>query len=331
MTGFPRYTQAPIFVRHVTATSPTVLSDTVGGLSLRTYGGEPLESVDQGQPKVFSGKKASYHRSMLLKVKKCIPSLLNFQFVVWIVLKMTCYMYKFSELAIAEVGFGHPDHLSRAQNMQSLIECSLQHVLGCNVEIRFKLVSCPVRKDARLKRQSFSFLNCSGRKQELSDSVVTDEDEAVRPGARETPLKGYTSSQQESPYIMQRVDSKPTVHGCEDDARSTLTSNRSMTDDLTRTCRSETNYSKGVSEQGRFDSIQEPDLQPNCFSRTLKLQKKLLSSGAAHTICLRIQPHNKMDFLPKKEFDTYFCAYEPYEQCSRSNSRATYSSRDDDL
>ncbi|KXG26579.1 protein STICHEL-like 2 [Sorghum bicolor] len=235
------------------------------------------------------------------------------------------------ELAIAEVGFGHPDHLSRAEKMQSLIECSLQHVLGCNVEIRFKLVPCPVRKDARLKRQSFSFLNCSGRKQELSDSVVTDEDEVVRPGARETPLKGYTSSQQESPYTMQRVDSKPTVHGCEDDARSTLTSNRSMTDDLTRTCRSETNYSKGVSEHGHFDSIQEPDLQPNCFSRTLKLQKKLLSSGAAHTICLRIQPHNKMDFLPKKEFDTYFCAYEPYEQCSRSNSRATYSSRDDDL
>jgi len=250
---------------------------------------------------------------------------------IWIVLKMIHYMYKFSEVAIAEVGFGHPDHLSRAEKMQSLIECSLQHVLGCNVEIRFKLVPCPVRKDARLKRQSFSFLNCSGRKQELSDSVVTDEDEAVRPRARETPLKGYTSSQQESPYTMQRVDSKPTVHGCEDDARSTLTSNRSMTDDLTRTCRSETNYSKGVSEQGHFDSIQEPDLQPNCFSRTLKLQKKLLSSGAAHTICLRIQPHNKMDFLPKKEFDTYFCAYEPYEQCSRSNSRATYSSRDDDL
>ncbi|PWZ45394.1 hypothetical protein Zm00014a_016653 [Zea mays] len=236
------------------------------------------------------------------------------------------------ELAIAEVGFGHPDHLSRAEKMQSLIECSLQHVLGCNVEIRFKLVPCPVRKDARLKRHSFSFLSCSGRKQELSDSVVTDEDEAVRPGARETPLKGYTSSQQESPYTMQRVDSKPTAYGCEDDGRSTLTSNRSMTDDMTRTCRSETNYSKGgVSDQGRFGSIQEPDLQPSCFSRTLRLQKKLLSSGAAHTICLRIQPHNKMEFLPKKEFDTYFCAYEPYEQCPRSVSRATYSSRDDDL
>jgi hypothetical protein len=114
---------------------------------------------------------------------------------------------------------------------KSLIECSLQHVLGCNVEIRFKLVPCPVRKDARLKRQSFSFLDCSGRKQELSDSVVTDEDEAVRPRARETPLKGYTCSQQESPYTMQRVDSKPTVHCCEDDARSTLTSNRCMIDD----------------------------------------------------------------------------------------------------
>jgi len=68
----------PIFVRHVTAASPTVLRDTVGGLSLRTYGGEPLESVDQGQPKVSSGKKASYHQFMLLKVKTNMPSQLNF-------------------------------------------------------------------------------------------------------------------------------------------------------------------------------------------------------------------------------------------------------------
>jgi hypothetical protein len=78
MTGFPRCTQVPIFVRHVTAASPTVLRDTVGGLSLRTYGGEPLESVDQGQPKVSSGKKASYHQFMLLKVKTNMPSQLNF-------------------------------------------------------------------------------------------------------------------------------------------------------------------------------------------------------------------------------------------------------------
>jgi hypothetical protein len=239
-------------------------------------------------------------------------------------------MSTFSELARAEVGFGHPDHLSRAEKMQSLIECALQHVLRCNVEIRFKVVPDPVTKDAGLKRQSFNFFSCSGRKQELSDSVVTDEEDAVRPGARETPLKGYSSSQQQSPYMIQRLDSKPTVHGSEDDARSTLTSDRSMTDDLTRTCRSETNYSKGVSEQGRFDSIHEPDQQPNCFSRTLKIQKKL-SSGAAQTICLRIQPHNKMNFLPKKEFDTYYCAHEPYEQCSRSNSRATYGSRNHDL
>jgi hypothetical protein len=77
MTGFPRCTQTPIFVRHVTAASPTVLRDTVDGLSLRTYGGEPLESVDQDQPKVSSGKKASYHRFMLPKVKTNMPSELN--------------------------------------------------------------------------------------------------------------------------------------------------------------------------------------------------------------------------------------------------------------
>jgi hypothetical protein len=69
---------------------------------------------------------------------------------------------KFSEVAIAEVGFSHPDHLSRAEKMQSLIEGVLQHVLGFNVEIRYKLVPCTARKDPRLKRHSFSLLGCSG-------------------------------------------------------------------------------------------------------------------------------------------------------------------------
>ncbi|KAG8065008.1 hypothetical protein GUJ93_ZPchr0004g38605 [Zizania palustris] len=98
------------------------------------------------------------------------------------------------ELAIAEVGFSHPDHISRAEKMQSLIESALQNVLGCNVEIRFKLVPRPVRKDAKSKKQPFSLLSCSGRKQELSDSAMTDDNEAVRHGTRETPLKGYSSS-----------------------------------------------------------------------------------------------------------------------------------------
>lgn len=52
----------------VTATSPTVLRDTVDGLSLKTSGGEPLGSVNQDQPEVFSRKKESYHQSMLPKV-----------------------------------------------------------------------------------------------------------------------------------------------------------------------------------------------------------------------------------------------------------------------
>ena len=51
-----------------TATSPTVPRDTVDGLSLKTSGGEPLGSVNQGQPEAFSRKKESYHQSTLLKV-----------------------------------------------------------------------------------------------------------------------------------------------------------------------------------------------------------------------------------------------------------------------
>jgi hypothetical protein len=73
----------PIFARHVTAASPTVLRDTVGGLSSRTYGGEPLESADLGQLKVSSGKKASYRRFTLPKVKTNMPSQLSFKILIY--------------------------------------------------------------------------------------------------------------------------------------------------------------------------------------------------------------------------------------------------------
>ncbi|XP_072972633.1 protein STICHEL-like 2 [Typha angustifolia] len=251
------------------------------------------------------------------------------------------------DLAIAEVGFSHTDHLTRAEKLQNIIASSLQHVLGCNVEIRLKLVPAPVRKDAKVKRQSFSLLSCSGRKQQLSDSALTDGEEDQMSAKGEPSFRVYSSNhgKQLSPFIQQLDvahmqeascfhDIKAITPGNEDtQSTGAVTSDISVLHNTTKRCRLEKDSSRKLGEEDQYVNVQEPEIQPSCFAKTLKLQRKFFSSDATHTICLRIQPHNKMDLsIPKKgAFETYFRTYEPYNQCSRSDSQFTYSSREENV
>ncbi|KAJ3675479.1 hypothetical protein LUZ60_004521 [Juncus effusus] len=71
------------------------------------------------------------------------------------------------ELAIAEVGFERPEFLAKAEKLQNLISNSLQSELGCDVQVRLKLVtSIPGKPIPKSKKPSFSLLNC--HKQSLS-------------------------------------------------------------------------------------------------------------------------------------------------------------------
>ncbi|KAJ4790582.1 DNA polymerase III subunit gamma/tau [Rhynchospora pubera] len=220
------------------------------------------------------------------------------------------------ELAIAEVGFGHPDLLSKAEKIQNLISTSLQHELGCDVEVRLKLVSSlPASHDTKSKKQSFSLLSCSRRQQDLSESGLTDIDD---------PTKLV-----EPPFIKLGPAS-----ASEDDTQRAVTikSTQSESDAMPKRFILQNEYnrcsSKAMSEDGQYGPhIKEPDFQPSCFART----RKLLRSD--HAICLRMQNQNKVGLaVSKKEYEAYFYAYDPtYTDCYGSNSQATLSSREENL
>ncbi|XP_020245746.1 protein STICHEL-like 2 isoform X2 [Asparagus officinalis] len=217
-------------------------------------------------------------------------------------------------LAIAEIEFSHPDHVSRAEKSWKLIASSLQPVLGCDVQLRLKLLPTYISKRTKVKKSSFSLLSCSGRKQQISDSTMTDEDES------ETSSRGETFTGSQSSNNGQQLDSrrmkdvylfndKETViiRKIEDDTRSYKTSvtlqneTKSKSDPLPR-----------VDDEGRYVDIQEYESQPNCFSKTLKLRRRLLSADAAKSMCFRIQPETKQEL-------TYFDTYDPYGTCSHSD------------
>lgn len=202
-----------------------------------------------------------------------------------------------------------------------------------------------MRRDAKWKKLSFSLLSCSGRKKENSGSTVS-EDENETSAGRETSFKVYLSHHgQQLPPSIQQFDCKSlhdfhdakavTSRNAEGNAQSieTTASDRSVLDDLPTRCKLESDFSTEVGEEVPYVSIQEPETQPSCFSRTLKLQRKLFSSDGSHTICLRVQPHNKLELsVPKKGASgTYFCTYDPYNLHSRSVSQVTCNSGEDNL
>lgn len=255
-------------------------------------------------------------------------------------------VYVSEGLAIAEVEFYHPDHVSRAEKSQNLIASLLQHVLGCNVDVRVKLVPASMRKDAKWKKLSLSLLSCSGRKKETSDSTLSEGEENETSVGRETSFKVYLSHHgPQLPTSIQQFDSKSlhefhdtkavTSRNVEGNAQSfeTMASDRSVLEDLQKRCKLESDFSTEIGEEFPYVSIQEPETQPSCFSRTLKLQRKLFSSDGAHTICLKIQPHNKLELsIPRKgASETYFCTYDPYNLRSRSNSQVTCGSGEDNI
>ncbi|CAH9148158.1 unnamed protein product [Cuscuta epithymum] len=67
-------------------------------------------------------------------------------------------------LAIAELKFCHPDHVSTAEKSWKLIAHALQQTLCCNVEIRINLVSGDFSQNRSLaKKLSFGLFGCSRR------------------------------------------------------------------------------------------------------------------------------------------------------------------------
>ncbi|CAL9766341.1 unnamed protein product [Musa acuminata subsp. burmannicoides] len=253
-------------------------------------------------------------------------------------------VYTHEGVAVAEVEFYRPDHVSRAAKSQELIACALQHVLGCNVEIRIKFVPKPVRKVAKPKKSPFSLLSCSGRKQEISLSTMSDDCETETSARIESSFKIYSShhAQKLSPFIAQFGD-KPlpknhdikatTVRKTEDNVQGAESVATDGQINLQNERKVETYSSGKRGEASEFSSVPEPEIQPNCFPKKLKFQRKLFSSNTAHAICLRIQQQNKSELsIPDKEAsESYFCMYDPYILNSSSASQFTCSSREETI
>ncbi|CAL9177518.1 unnamed protein product [Musa hybrid cultivar] len=111
-------------------------------------------------------------------------------------------------LAIAELEFCHPDHVSRAEKSWELIIGSLQTVLGCKVDIKISLV--PINRTAK-KKSSISLFCCTGRKQQTSDLTVANKKDSLLPGTKEETIEFSCKSDE---YFIERscCECATTVH-----------------------------------------------------------------------------------------------------------------------
>ncbi|XP_042503073.1 protein STICHEL-like 2 [Macadamia integrifolia] len=243
-------------------------------------------------------------------------------------------------LAIAEVEFYHPDHVSRAENSLKMIASSLQHVLGCNVEIKINLVPCNATKTAKVKKQSFCLLSFSRGMQDKSCSTSEDGvnqlydsnfiSGKVRKG--EKSIETCSDSQSQYSVICSHIKEAPnTSRNKEVISQSTeiLSLHRSVQNDTQKVSHLGVGLcgEEGNNCESRVVAVEEPENQPSCFSKTLKFHKRLCSSSSLHTICLEIQQGNKLELsIPRK---AYFCSSDPYLLCSNSNAYS-YNSEDED-
>ncbi|XP_043703431.1 protein STICHEL-like 2 isoform X2 [Telopea speciosissima] len=235
-------------------------------------------------------------------------------------------------LAIAEVEFYHPDQVSRAEKSCKLIASSLQHVLGCNVEIRFNLVPCTATNTAKMKKQSLCLLYCFRGMQDKSRSSSEDlndrlDDSDFTPGRVRREEKSIdTCSDSQSQYSIICPHSNKAASASRN---SELTSQGTGIFSLHRSVQHDTqkvshlrvglSEEEGSNQECQVFAIEEPGNQLSCFSKTLRLHQRLRSSSSLQTICLEIPPDNKLELsIPQK---TNFCASDP---CTLRSGSSTY-------
>lgn len=244
-------------------------------------------------------------------------------------------------MAVAELEFHHPHYVSKAEKSWKLIASSLQSILGCNVEIRINLAPCSsVKRNAKVKKPSFSFFSCSRRMQHKSHSAsdrgsdqsdcsdFTSEKAMIRDKATGTCSSDCGS---QVSRVCLRTEAARMLRNSEGNALGTgkITHRRSFQDEKPKGNGFEVDSSK--EERSSSCGCQEPDTQPNCLFNTFGLHKKLQSSEAFQMNCLRNHAQNKLALsVPKNtSFEPYFWASDPYVFSSSSNN-LSICPRDDD-
>lgn len=166
-------------------------------------------------------------------------------------------------------------------------------MLSCNVEIRINLVLCaPVSKYAKLRKLSFSLFSCFRRIQHKSQSLPmefgSDSDCFVHVSempmiTKKSILVCSSDCRSQMPHnCYEKVKVVRALRNSEGNVLSIgrTSSRRSLPDDKCKT----PGYGHAASQAERSNleygilSSQETENQPNCFPKTLRLQKKSPSS-----------------------------------------------------
>ncbi|XP_028550728.1 protein STICHEL-like 2 isoform X4 [Dendrobium catenatum] len=227
------------------------------------------------------------------------------------------FLGKHAGLAIATIDFNHPDHVRKAEKALNSIASSFQNILGCYVEIRIKLLPTCYKK----KRKSFSFLSCSGRNQEISEASITEKVTIETQTQRDSMYKRCPSNHDPS--------FSPQIKQLEETTQSNSSKIPSLSIQAPKICNSESNFSE-VGEEVPYVGIEEAEIPPTCFSGILERQKRFLSSGASHIICLKICSGSKSEFSrTKKGVDkACFLAYDRCNLTPASSALIAYKSGD---
>lgn len=73
------------------------------------------------------------------------------------------FLLLISGVAVADLEFDHPDHVSRAEKSWKVIAGVLQRILGYNIELRINLANNASYKHSKLKTSSRNLFSCSRR------------------------------------------------------------------------------------------------------------------------------------------------------------------------
>ncbi|XP_002511274.2 protein STICHEL-like 2 [Ricinus communis] len=224
------------------------------------------------------------------------------------------------DLAVAELEFHRPDYVSKAEKSWKTIASALQSILGRNVEIRINLVLCDsALKCKKLRKLPFSLFSCSRRvlrRSQLPTECGSDSDYSGH--MSEKPIKGdrviltcSSDCRSQMPhYIFPRVDVVKALRNNEGNVLSIgrNSSHRSLQDD---TLKIPAYGNDSLKEEGgslgyETFSSEETEEQPNCFSRTLRLQKRLPSTNHSRIVCMGNQEANKLalSFPAKRSIET---------------------------
>ena len=224
---------------------------------------------------------------------------------------------------MVELEFNHPDYVNKAEKSWKLVANALETVLGCNVEMRINLTQSASLTNYAKKKPSFSLFSCSRRMWRAMQSITeygsdpsdidfTAEKAIVRNRYVET--CSCNGRSRFSHNCCQRKEATKALRNNEGNVLSVgmTPSHRPLPDHIRNPALEVDSLKERRNCKCQAISLQEAEKQPGCFSRSLKLHKKMQSSATSESICTRFLPQTQSNLalsIPRQpSTEAYFCA-----------------------